>query len=93
MLISTDHCDLVPRWFGSKARIEREATDVVRFEAIRLLVVTQTKVSFLDADGNRIGPTFVPMRPKKVLAALDTFGWPVSRTRLGLRGRVNLSPA
>jgi hypothetical protein len=87
--VSDESCDMTAG-LGRRASARRDQTARVRYETVRLLLVTRTVITFFDTHGRRVGLSFIPARPKRVRAALERHGWPIEVERLDLGGRTAL---
>lgn len=87
--VSDESCDMTAG-LGRRATARRDQTARVRYETVRLLLVTRTVITFFDAHDRRVGLSFIPARPKRVRVALERHGWPIEVERLDLGGRTAL---
>ena len=88
LTVTSERCELVSG-LGVRATVARTDAARVRFERVRLVIVTRTVVTFFDAHDRRVGLSFIPARPNRVRAALERAGWPLAVERLGVRGRTD----
>lgn len=72
---------------GRHFTVDRDTTQHVKVERIRLGIVTRTVVTFVGADGESLAPSFVPWRSVALRADLVNKRWPVKDVVLGPLGR------
>lgn len=91
MTISADASDL-KSGLGRGVHVARTDTARVRYERVRLGLVTRTVITFFDTHERRLGLSFVPWRAERVRVALERHGWPLDVERLGVAGRRQDAP-